>query len=254
MSNQSDKQTLSSFSILIVEDELSFAIELDMLIQEIGYQVKGRVDNSTEALEIILMDPPDLVLMDIHIKGRQTGLEVAEGIVDKEVPILFITGIEEQEIYQRAKATNFVGYLVKPVNKFSICAAIELALKNISRTRTPQLEMAEVDTYASKNILYFKKKGVFYKIPIKDILYIQANGDQTITYTSTQKYTSFLSLNALMNILTDYNFVKVHRSYLANIAMATAIDVDNGEIQFQVVKIPFSRRMKKDLLNRLPIV
>ncbi len=247
------ENTLSSqFSVLIVEDDLSFAIELDMLIQEIGYQVKGRVDNSAEALEMLLLDPPDLVLMDIQIKGRQSGIEVAERIKDKEIPILFISSMEEKGTYERARATNFVGYLVKPVSKFSIRTAIELAIKNIKGGQ--QVVNSKGAVYSSKDFLFFKKKGVFYKIVIKDILYIQADGDQTITHTKEQRYTSFLSLRALSELLTTPNFIQVHRSYLANISKATSIDIDNQYINFNDVKIPFSRRMKKDLLNRLPFV
>lgn len=244
--------TSSNFSILIVEDDLSFAIELDMLIREIGYQVKGRVDNSAEALEAILLDPPDLVLMDIQIKGRQSGIEVAEQVKDRQIPILFISGVEENETYERARATNFVGYLVKPVSKFSIRTAVELALKNISGKQ--QVVEPKGDAYTNNGFLYFKKKGIFYKIAIADILYIQADGDQTITFTKNQRYISFLSLRALADILTNYSFIKVHRSYLANISKVTSVDVDNQFIRFNELQIPFSRRMKKDLLKHLPFV
>ncbi len=242
----------SNFSILIVEDDLPFAIELDMLVREIGYQVKDRVDNSAEALEIILTDPPDLVLMDIQIKGRLTGIEVAEKVKDNNIPILFISGIAEKATYDRARATNFIGYLVKPVSKFSIRTAIELAIKNISGRN--HVIGSKVEAYSNNDFLYFKKKGVFYKITITDILFIEADGDQTITHTKDSKFYSFLSLRALDELLNAKGFLKVHRSYLANITKATSVDVDNQQIHFNGVKVPFSRRMKKELLQHLPYV
>lgn len=242
----------SNFTILIVEDDLSFAIELDMLVQELGYEVKGRIDNSAEALEAILLDPPDLVLMDINIKGRQTGVEVAERVKDKNVPILFISSIEDEVLYDRARLTNFVGYLVKPVSKYSIRTAVELAMKNIVGNRTVKADKGEA--FANKDFLYFKKKGIFYKISIADILYIQADGDQTITVTNAQKFTSFLSLKNLLDLLAPFDFLQSHRSYIVNMSKATSVDVDNQYVQFNGLKIPFSRRMKKDLLSRLSTI
>lgn len=242
----------SNFTVLIVEDDLPFAIELDMLVQELGYNVKGRIDNSAEALEAILVDPPDLVLMDINIKGRQSGIEVAEQIKDKEVPILFISNIEDQALYDRARATNFVGYLVKPVSKYSIRTAIELVLKNITGNQTVQAPKGEA--YANKKFLFFKKKGVFYKILIADILYIQADGDLSITVTKQQQFSSFLSLKALLKLLAPFDVIQVHRSYLVNMLNATSVDVENQYVQFNGIKVPFSRRMKKDLLSRLSAI
>ncbi len=247
-----NKLTPSTFSILIVEDDLPFAIELDMLIREIGYQVKGRVDNSAEALDIILADSPDLVLMDIQIKGRLSGLEIAEKVKASNIPFLFISSIEEKATYDRARATNFIGYLVKPISKFSIRTAIELAIKNISGKN--HVVGSKVEAYSNNDFLYYKKKGVFYKITITDILYIEADGDQTITYTKDNKFYSFLSLRALDELLNAKGFIKVHRSYIANIHKATSVNVDNQQIHYNGIKIPFSRRMKKELLQLLPFV
>ena len=221
-----------------------------MLVRDIGYQVKGRIDNSAEALEAILLDPPDLVLMDIQIKGRQSGLEVAERVKDKKVPILFISSMDDQTVYERARATNFMGYLVKPVGKFSIRTAIELAIRNISGTQ--QVIEPKGEIYANQDFLYFKKKGIFYKITIADILYIQADNDQTITITNAQKYYSFLSLRALETILSKYRFLRIHRSYLVNLQKISSIDLDNQLVRVNGIQVPFSRRMKKDLLRELP--
>lgn len=247
----SDESLLSNFSILIVEDDLPFAIELEMLVEELGYQVKGRIDNSAEALEAILLDPPDLVLMDINIKGRQTGLEVAEKVKDQEVPFLFISSIKDKDIYERSRATNFIGYLVKPISQYSLQTAIELAVKNIAATQA--IVEGKAEAYAKKDSLYFKKKGVFYKISIATILYIKSDRYQTTVFTSNRQFTSFMSLKAFLELLASHDFIQVHRSYIVNLHKATSIDVVNQYIQLNGTKVPFSRRMKKAILERLPL-
>lgn len=67
-----------SLNVLIVEDDLSFSIELGMLVEEIGYQVAGRVDNAEEAQALIEQKVPDFILLDIDLKGKMTGLELGE--------------------------------------------------------------------------------------------------------------------------------------------------------------------------------
>ena len=65
-----------SLKILIVEDELSFALELQMLLEELNYNVLKHVDNSDEALKVIYENHPDLIFMDIDIKGDLSGIEI----------------------------------------------------------------------------------------------------------------------------------------------------------------------------------
>lgn len=245
-----NKNITSNFSILIVEDDLPFALELDMLIRKIGYTVKGRVDNSAEALEILLVDPPDLVLMDIQIKGRLNGVELAEKVKETNVPFLFISSVQEEKTYERARNTNFVGYLVKPVNKFSIRTAVDLVVQHITKNKDTVTNKGE--TYCNKGHLFFKKKNIFYKVTIADILYVQVDGNLTIIHTKAQVYYSFVSLKNLLDLLTDFSFVQVHRSYLVNLNKANSVDMDNQWLSIEGEKIPISRRKKAELLKILP--
>lgn len=245
-------QVSTNFSILIVEDDLSFAIELDRLVRAIGYQVKGSVDNSEEALEIILMDQPDLVLMNNHIKNRQAGLQIAEQVKNQQIPIILIGEMEESMDYESVKTNNSIGYLNKPVSKFSLQTAIELAMNSLKGIANNPLQEGAV--LSNEQYLYFKKKDVFYKIVIADIIYIQADGNQSITYTQNHSFTSFISLRELAELLSVYGFMKVHRSYLSNVGRATSIDIENREIYFSGIKIPFSRRMRGEIIKALPAI
>ena len=109
-------------------DDLSFALELEMLVQEIGYQVAGVVDNSASALEIIYSERVDFILMDIEIKGRMTGLELGKKLRPIKIPILYITSFGNEAHYEEAQKSNIVGYLVKPIDKYTLRTAISLAV------------------------------------------------------------------------------------------------------------------------------
>lgn len=240
-----------SLSVLIVEDDLSFAIELDMLVREIGYNVKARVDNSAEAIEIALMDSPDLILMDIDIKGRLNGLEVAEKITHLEIPILFITSHNNDEDYERAKQTSFIGYLVKPVNKYSLKSAIKLAMDSLKKANSVGTNN---ELFTTQKHLFFKRKGVYQKVKIEEIHFIEASDDYSVCHTVGGKFISGLRLKELEELLVSHGFYRIHRSYLANLMATTSIDVNNNELTINGKIIPFSRRAKNELILRLPLI
>ena len=117
--------------------------------------------------------------MDNDINGEITGIELAEQIKHLSIPTLFITSFGQLEYYERAKQTNFIGYLVKPINKLSLRSSIELAIQTLEQNRL----MDNEGPFSSNQDLYFKKKGIYNKVAIKDILLIQADDDYTLTIT-----------------------------------------------------------------------
>jgi len=144
-------------SILIVEDEMSIALELEMLIDELGYQLNSIIDNGEEVLTIATEKLPDLILMDIGIKGKYSGLEVAEKIKHLPIAVLFITSYQNQEMFQRAKLTNFAGYVTKPVSKVALQGAIEMATRFYSNQDSDFFKNYK----QSNNIPTYEKEDVF---------------------------------------------------------------------------------------------
>lgn len=118
----------SSLNVLIVEDDLALAVDMEMMMDELGHQVIGRVDNSTDALKKIEQHQPDLILMDIKINGELNGIQIAEMIKDKNIPILYVTSENNQGSYDKAQKTNLIGYLIKPVYKYTLKTTIEAGL------------------------------------------------------------------------------------------------------------------------------
>ena len=235
----------NTLSILIVEDDLSFALELEMLIKEIGYQVAGRVDNASAAQQLIQKQLPDLILMDIELKGDLSGIELAEKIASLHIPILFITSYAEDSYYERAKKTNFIGYLVKPVKEYSLRSSIELAIATLQNKETDAKKIA----FSTENTLYYKKNNLYHKVLIEDINFIEANGDYTITHTTTSTFTASIRLGELENLLRDRSFLRIHRSFIINLDKAESISPEQNKIFIGGHSIPFSRRIKAELLK-----
>ncbi|GAP95423.1 hybrid sensor histidine kinase/response regulator [Leptolyngbya sp. NIES-2104] len=116
--------------IAIVEDEGVVALSLRSRLEAANYSVTGIADSAHSALSLVANTTPDLVLMDVGLKGEQNGIEVAHTIRDRwKIPVIFLTGYADPEIIYSAQQTDLFGYLIKPINLIELESAIQVALK-----------------------------------------------------------------------------------------------------------------------------
>ena len=115
--------------ILVVEDEALIAEEIRERVAAAGYTVVAVVDTGAAALQTVAVSRPDLVLMDIRLKGPMDGIEAAELIYDRfGVPIIYLTAHSDQGTLQRARARAAFGYVLKPFHVDSLLVAIDVGM------------------------------------------------------------------------------------------------------------------------------
>ncbi|MCU0288913.1 MAG: response regulator, partial [Acidobacteria bacterium] len=115
--------------IMVVEDELIVATNIENQLRKIGYEVISNIDSGEEAICIAKEKKPDLVLMDIKLSGKMDGIEAAQYLYDQlNIPVVYLTAYLDNETLQRAKITSPYGYILKPfeINKLHI--TLEIAL------------------------------------------------------------------------------------------------------------------------------
>lgn len=118
-----------AINILIVEDELLIAKNLSHKLESLGYQIVGIVSCGADAIQRAGDMKPDLILMDIVIKGDMDGIETAVIINQKfDIPIIYTTAYADDETLQRAENTGSYGYLLKPFKQRELHATIKIAL------------------------------------------------------------------------------------------------------------------------------
>ena len=116
-------------SILIVEDEGIVALDLQQTLIKLGYRVSGMAASAEEAIASIAEHRPDLALMDIRIEGARDGVETAQTLKSEYgVPAVFLTAHADEATLERAKLTEPIGYLIKPVKAAELRSVIEVAL------------------------------------------------------------------------------------------------------------------------------
>ncbi|MFQ5713815.1 MAG: response regulator [Candidatus Scalinduaceae bacterium] len=120
---------MAKSKIMIVEDEWITADDIRMSLQSLGYTVTSMVTSGEEAIQNAEKDRPDLVLMDIMLKGEMDGIEAASQIRScYNIPIIYLTAYADEKILERARITEPFGYIVKPFVNEDLKIAIEIAL------------------------------------------------------------------------------------------------------------------------------
>ncbi len=115
--------------ILIVEDESIVALELESRLCDLGYSVCGIVASGDEAIKLTKEHIPNIILMDINIKGPIDGVQTAEKIKEMyDIPIIFLTAFTDPSTLERAKITGPYGYIVKPFEERELHTSIEIAI------------------------------------------------------------------------------------------------------------------------------
>ena len=118
-----------SSSILIVEDEVLVARDVSARLERMGYTVVGTAAKGEDAIKLALSEKPNLILMDINLRGEMDGIEAAKKINEaSSIPVIFCTAYSNDEVLQRAKVTSPFGYVLKPFDNRELSINIEIAL------------------------------------------------------------------------------------------------------------------------------
>jgi len=113
--------------ILIVEDEFIVAHDLQMILQRAGYQVIGIADSVKNAQPLLEKHQIDLVLLDIYLKGRLTGIDLAHDLMKSQIPFIYISANSNEKVLEAAKSTCPYGFIVKPYRERDILLSIDIA-------------------------------------------------------------------------------------------------------------------------------
>jgi PAS domain S-box-containing protein len=115
--------------ILIVEDEIIIANDIKIRLQNMGYAITSIANTGEQAVKKAHQERPDLILMDIQLKGRMDGIEAAQLISSSlNIPVIFLTAYADEQKLERAKSAIPYGYILKPFQDRSVKIAIEMAL------------------------------------------------------------------------------------------------------------------------------
>jgi DNA-binding LytR/AlgR family response regulator len=242
---------MAHLKILIVEDDSMISSSLKEILEMLNHEVVGIAEDADTAIDLCNDQVPDLALLDIQIGGDIDGVDLAEIINDQfNIPFIFTTAFADNATIARAKERTPYGYLVKPYGIEDINAAIEVAMVAYGR-----LKSAEKKGGMSKIIdssLFLKVDTKLIKVKIDDILYIEAKGDYALFKTKAKGYIVHSTMKKVKERLEEFNFQKVHRSFVVNISKI--IDIEESNLLVEDKVIPISRSNKEGLIAKLNLL
>lgn len=118
--------------VLIVEDDKLLALVEERLVERLGFEVVGTAASGEDAVSLVRENQPDIILMDISLKGEMDGIDAVEIIRKKyNTPVIYLSGNSDKFNYERAKKTNFIDYLVKPVTADDLVGPLKKAVSEL---------------------------------------------------------------------------------------------------------------------------
>ena len=228
--------------ILIIEDEVAGQELLKKNITENfpDFKLIGIVDNVSDAIKQITILKPDLVFLDIHIKGG-TGFDVLSQITEKTFEVIFITAHNTYAIQAlRAKALD---YILKPISKNEFQAAVQLALKQINSNNRTLKPLHTLSVHTSSGAEFIKTET---------IIFLEADGAYTTIHTLSTRIVSTKNIGEY-ELLLPKAFFRCHHSFIINVNQIKKFEKGRSGllIMNNDHKVPVSQRKMKDFSTRV---
>ena len=237
--------------ILIVEDDMIIGANISMQLTKLGYDIDGIVTRGEEAILHVNKNVPDLLLLDINLKGKLSGIETAMAIQKNyDIPIIYLTANSDDATFDKARATHPKAFITKPFNKLNLQRTIELVVEGLKEESRNSSKISSL--FVMHDRIFVRHNGKMEKVMLKNILYIEADRNYCTIVSNLGNHVLACTLKTMEEKLPETNFLRVHRSYMVNIAKLDVVADHHLEIDRKV--IPLSKSHKDFLMMRINTV
>jgi DNA-binding LytR/AlgR family response regulator len=250
---------MSKTNVLVVEDESIVSKDIQHSLKKLGYNVVGAASTGEKAVELALETNPDIVLMDIMLKGEMNGIQAADEIRSKiNIPVIYLTAYADEGTLSRAKVTEPYGYIIKPFKEIDIHTSIEMAIYKHKKEREIRKERdllySLVENRDNRDFIFVKSNSRLIKLKTEDIYFVEALKDYVVINALNSRYTIHSTMKDIESKLPSEDFVRVHRSFIVRLDKIAAIEQPNLILENDKKVIPIGGSYKDDLNSRLNMV
>ncbi len=244
--------------ILIVEDNVIIADDMQSMLEEIGYEIVDNVIVYEQAEEVLKTQQVDLVLIDIILASDKTGIDLGKHIRENyDIPFIFVTSNSDRATVENAKTVKPNGYLVKPFEQQDLYTSIEIALANFTYgtgdgnkpQQAPSQEDVPMSNSVLKDSIFVKKQHLYYRIQFGDIQFIKADNVYLEVNTVDKKFLVRSPLKDYLEKLPKNKFYRAHKSYIVNVDHIDAIN--SKDIMINNNLIPISKDFKEFIISAM---
>jgi len=244
---------VSKIKILVVDDELIITEELSHMLKEMGYSDIDIVMSFEDAINYLKIQRPDIALLDIYLDAEKSGIELGRILKEEyKIPFIYITSHSDKATVEKAKITQPNGYLIKPFKKEDLYSAIEVSLYNyVSEKSGTKSELKTEQKLVFKDSIFIKDGYLFVKIFFKDIKFLKSEGNYTKIQTDAKSLMIRSSLNDFLSSLPNDIFFRIHKSYIVNCKLISAIS--HNAVFIEKIEIPLGRTYREPLIKYLQL-
>lgn len=250
---------MAKTSVLVVEDESIVAKDIQNSLKKLGYTVPSVENSGEDAIDAAGQYSPDLILMDIMLKGEISGIEAADQIRTRyQIPVIFLTAYADESTLSKAKVTEPYGYIIKPFKEIDLHTSIEMALYKHGKEQEVKKER---DLYSSivldksvEDCIFVKSNSRLVKVKTQEIYFVEALKDYVIIHTKEAKYTVHSTMKDMLSKLASSEFLRVHRSYIVRVDKIVAIEQNSLIIEDDKKIVPVGGSYRDELHSRLRFV
>ena len=231
-------------------------MDIETNLGKAGYSIVGTTAMAENALEMVEDTRPDLVLMDIMLRGAMNGIEAAKLIRrDWSIPVVFLTAYSERNTLDRAKVAEPYGYVLKPFTLAALRSAIEMALYNSGQdelSKRTAMEMAHTVAHGpGLGHIFIKDRGRNVRLALDQVVCVEALKDYMAIHTPDRRYVVHSTLQGLLQQLPIKDFAQVHRSYIVRLDRIAAIESHAILLEGHTKRVPIGRAYHASLIQRL---
>ena len=250
---------MSKINVLVVEDESIVAKDIQQSLKKLGYNVLGICSTGEDAVKSAQDLSPNIVLMDIMLKGEMNGIEAAALIrKSNNIPVIFLTAYADESTLDKAKVSEPFGYIIKPFKEIDLHTSIEMAIYKHEKESNLQKERnflySIVENKEFKDILFVKSNSKLVKVKTHDIFFVEALKDYVVVNTKTTRYTLHSTMKDIESKLPSSDFIRVHRSFIVRLDKVVAIEQPNLILEDDKKVIPIGGSYKEGLTKRLNLL
>jgi len=250
-----------AIKILIVEDNVIIADDMQSMLEEIGYEIVDNVIVYEQAEKVLKNNHVDLVLIDIILASDKTGIDLGKHIRENyNIPFIFVTSNSDRATVENAKTVKPNGYLVKPFEQQDLYTSIEIALSSFNYSekenagkKGQQADANPEDKLMSNSVLkdsiFVKKQHLYYRIQFGDIQFIKADNVYLEVNTVDKKFLVRSPLKDYLEKLPQKKFYRAHKSYIVNVDHIDAIN--SKDIMINNKLIPISKEFKEFIISAM---
>ena len=211
-------------NILIVEDEVLIAKQIQKILERNNYKSVGISVDYTSAIEKLETEPIDIVLIDININGKKTGIDLAEYINQKlKIPFLFLTSYSDSNMLSMLKECKPVSYLNKPINEATLLTNLDIYFSS--------------DTHKENYKVPIKYGAKVFNVNLQELMYVESDHIYLNLHFTDRLSSIRLSLSKFLQQISEEELIQINRSVAINPNLVSMFRSNNLEIDNKTHKV-----------------